>query len=72
MDEIPPSERCQAILKYVYHWRCHRRAVHGVLCAQHARFGATVPTRWEHERNERGVLLCEPALPFVLVSGRDE
>lgn len=60
MSEAPAAERCQAILKYMYNWRCHRRAVDGVLCAQHARLGARVPARWEHERNSLGVLLCEP------------
>lgn len=63
--EINPKDRCQAILKWIYHGRCSRRAVKGGLCAQHHRFGATVPCGWLHRDYEYGpVELATPLPPF--------
>ena len=66
--EVPQDERCQAILKYVYNWRCERKAVVGQLCRQHYRLGCRVPFRWEHVRNDRGVLTCTPIAPIEKVA----
>lgn len=67
--------RCAAIVKYVYHWRCmrgSRQRVDGIpLCSQHAKYGATVPYHWEHSRNDLGIILCEPAIPFRKVRACD-
>lgn len=68
INEVPPEERCQAILKYVHNWRCERKATVGVLCRQHYRYGARVPIRWEHERNKNGVLICKPIAPIEQVA----
>lgn len=63
------SDRCQAIVKWAHNRRCKRRAVDGILCTQHARFGARVPASWEHWITKYGVICCEPHAPFRSVGG---
>lgn len=56
MTPEPQPERCRAILKSVYLWRCHRRG-YGAdqLCAQHRHFGCKVPVLWVHRELANGV-----------------
>ena len=63
-SDIDVGERCQAVLRYVWQWRCTRKATHGRLCAQHSIHGALVPSRWEHWRNQLGVICCKPIPPY--------
>lgn len=67
---IEQPGRCLAIVKWINNWRCERAAVEGGLCRQHMRHGASMPERWQHWRNGRGVICCDPVGPRKKVSGK--